>query len=346
LAIAVIAAMAAPSSAVAAPHHHHHPTHPRHHRKHHGKHHRRHHRHPRPPLRGVPGAPSVPPFGPTAGPAPTPTPTPLVAVPPTPAPPALPAPGVTPATCTVPGATAAFSDHSYALEGEDTFTKAAPTGTFASTDANAVVYTGDHGMGWTSYPDGWSSTYTGGAPGYEPSTVLSVHDGMLDYALHTDAAGHPVGANPSPLPGGNRYQTYGAWSLCERIVPNPGSDLADFYHVPLLWPANDGDGPAAESDFPEGNMTNTTFSAFAHHSGGQDAFSTGAIDSSAWHAFTQTWNPGQRSYYVDGRLIGTTTTSVWSGPERWQMQMEPSGSSSDGGSGHVQVSWVWIGTPS
>jgi hypothetical protein len=62
-------------------------------------------------------------------------------------------------------------------------------------------------MSWRSYPDGWPATYTAGAPGYEPSTVLSVHDGMLDFALHTDAAGHPVGANPSPLPAGNRYQT-------------------------------------------------------------------------------------------------------------------------------------------
>jgi hypothetical protein len=93
-------------------------------------------------------------------------------------------------------------------------------------------------------------------------------------------------------------------------------------------------------------MTNGAFSAFAHNAGdGQDAFSTGAIDMSAWHVFTQTWDPGVRSYYVDGTLIGTSSSAVWSGPERWQLQMEPSGRS-DSGAGHVQISWVRIGTPS
>jgi hypothetical protein len=169
---------------------------------------------------------------------------------------------------------------------------------------------------------------------------------MLDFALHTDAAGHPVGANPSPLPAGNRYQTYGAWSLCERIVPDPGWDLADFYHVPLLWPAADGDGPAAESDFPEGNMTNGAFSAFAHNAGdGQDALSTGAIDMSAWHVFTQTWDPGVRSYYVDGERS--------SAPHRAPCGRDPSAGSyrwsrPDAATAALAtyISWVWIGTPS
>jgi len=33
---------------------------------------------------------------------------------------------------------------------------------------------------------------------------------------------------------------------------------------------------------------------------------------------------------------------VWSGPERWQLQVEPTGIN-DGDSGHVYVKWVWIG---
>ena len=85
----------------------------------------------------------------------------------------------------MPGAAQTLDGHTYNLEGEDTFTKDAPLGSFASTDMNAVVYTGDHGMGWTEYPDGWPSTYSGkGVEGYSPSTVQSVHDGMLDFYLH------------------------------------------------------------------------------------------------------------------------------------------------------------------
>ena len=82
------------------------------------------------------------------------------------------------------------------------------------------IYTGDHGMGWSVYPDGWSSTYTAlGVEGYQPSTVLSVHDGVLDFYLHDEANGNPVGADVSPWPGGNQYQTYGAYSFCEKVVP-------------------------------------------------------------------------------------------------------------------------------
>jgi hypothetical protein len=239
----------------------------------------------------------------------------------------------------------------YALEGMDTFTKDAPLGSFAQTTNNQIVYTGDHGMSWTGYGDGWTSTYSGGAEGYQPSTVLSVHDGMLDFHLHNDTRGTPVGANPSPLPGGNRYQTYGVWSFCERLAPADSHNLADFYQAPLLWPQNDADSPSSESDFPEGNLGAPDLSGFAHYggSGSQDWFSIRAVmpsfSSTQWHVYTQAWGPGFRSYYVDGQLVGTSTHQVWSGPERWQLQLEPSGAN-DGDSGDALVKWVWIGTPS
>jgi hypothetical protein len=41
--------------------------------------------------------------------------------------------------------------------------------------------------------------------------------------------------------------------------------------------------------------------------------------------------------------VGTSTNQVWSGLERWQLQVEPTGTN-DGDSGHVYVKWVWIGT--
>lgn len=161
----------------------------------------------------------------------------------------------------MPGATQTVDGHTYNLEGEDTFTKDAPLGSFASTDMNGVIYTGDHGMGWTEYPDGWPSTYSGkGVEGYQPSTVQSVHDGMLDFYLHDDPNHYPVGADPSPVPGGNRYQTYGAWSFCELLVPTDYYRLYDFHQATLLWPESQVeaiDWQSAESDFPEADLNAT-----------------------------------------------------------------------------------------
>jgi hypothetical protein len=253
------------------------------------------------------------------------------------------------------------------MEGMDTFTNDAPLGSFAQTsigypDANSlpVVYTGDHGMGWTEYADGWSSTFTQFPydatfyEGYQPATVQSVHDGVLDFDLHDDpATGYPVGANPSPLPDGNRYQTYGAWSFCEKIDPTDSHDLADFHQAPLLWPQSDSDYTSAESDFPEADLNaapspgSPWWSAYAHNLGTkQDAYSIAAaapdFDPTQWHVYTQTWGPEFRSYYVDGQLVGTSTEQVWSQPQRWQLQVEPSVAGGSG-AGHVYVKWVWIG---
>jgi hypothetical protein len=252
-----------------------------------------------------------------------------------------------------PGRTLTVGHKGYAREGLDTFTKAAAQGSFAQRKANAIVYTGDHGMRWTGYPDGWPSTYSGHAEGYQPSTVLSVHGGMLDFHLHNDATGHPVGADPSPLPDGKRYQIYGAWSLCERVAPADGHNLADFHQAVLLWPLNFRDWLRAESDYPEQNLNAFDFAGYSHYggAGAQDIFDIKAMmsrfDTRQWHVYTQTWGPEFRSYYVDGRLVGTTRHQVWSGPERWQLQIEPLGSMgpvpNDGDSGHIYMKWVWIG---
>jgi poly(3-hydroxybutyrate) depolymerase len=242
---------------------------------------------------------------------------------------------------TVPGTLATFGSTSYAREGWDTFTKAQASGT-AWTNGNdtAPVYTGDQGMGWTSYPDGWGAN--GVTTAYQPSTVMSVHDGVMDFNLHNDVA-----ANMSPLPGGNRYQTYGAWSMCEKVAPDAGSNLNDFKQAVLLWPSADSNGPAAESDFPEGNFNATSMSAFAHFgTSSQDFYSTPTIDLTQWHVYTQTWGPGFRSYFVDGNLIGTSTNQVWSQPERWQLQLQPLANGGTGSSGHVYINWAWVGNPS
>lgn len=256
-----------------------------------------------------------------------------------------------------PGATQTLDGTTYDQEGVDDFTKDAAVGSFAESQPSQVVYTGDGGMGWTEYPDGWGTPATGRTEAYQPSTVQSVHDGVLDYYLHNDSNGNPVAANPSPLPGGNRYQIYGAYSVCEKVVPDPGSDLNDFHQAYTIFPQDDtlwANG--GESDYPEfGLGPSGTPSFFLHWGGpngsgnsiGQDIGSVRApFDPTEWHIYTQEWKTdGTRAYYVDGNLVGTSTSSPFRQPERWQLQVEPSGTVNDGGHGHVYVDWAWIGSP-
>jgi hypothetical protein len=310
------------------------------------------------PIPGASGNPVTTPAGTT-----TTTSTSTTTTTPFPAPPSKASPCSTP----IPGNTLQLGQ-TYTVAGEDTFTKDAPVGSFAqgyvpNASYLTPIYTGDYGMGWSAYPDGWPSSYTASnVAAYEPSTVLSVHDGVLDFYLHDNANGTPVGADLSPWPGGNEYQTYGAYSFCEKVTL-PGQ-LTDFYQASLLWPQNSTDGACAESDFPEtysslngGSLNSGEIYAFAHYGAwsaqsgcpsttrSQDSWHT-PIDLSQWHVFTQEWGPGYRSYYIDGMHVTTTTNQVWSQPERWQIQMEPSPSSQvkkTGGSGHIYISWVWIG---
>ena len=224
----------------------------------------------------------------------------------------------------------------------DDFTVNAPLGSWGTKKSHNVVYTGDHGGKWVEYPDGWASTYTDGQPGYQPAKVLSVHDGVLDFYLH-NVASLPSGANPSPLvTGKSQYQTYGRYTA--RIK----SDTIPNYHAAwLLWPVKDNNGACAESDFPETNLGNDRVTAFAHNAANcqnyaaQDEFNSQTrIDDGAWHTYTQEWGPGFRRYYIDGRLLGTSTTRVWSQDERWQLQTEPDGAGNT--AGHLLVDWVAV----
>lgn len=275
-------------------------------------------------------------YGSGAAPAPsstTPVPTTSSPAPTT----TSPSPTATGTATGLPAAPAGFTDVFY-----DSFTKVAPVGTFGTQDGGTVVYTGDHGGGWTSYPDGWSSTYTNGQPGYQPAQVASVDSNGLDFYLH-NVNGLPSGANLHPLvnPSGATpgYFAYGRYSIRLKL-----SNYSPDYHVvPLLWPKNDSDWQSAESDFPEfGTDQGASVDAYAHYggSGSQDDFGT-PNDVLNWHTYSASWTPTGTTYYVDGVSIGTSTHRTWSQPERLQLQMEPSGKNSNTPT-HVYVSSVEV----
>ena len=195
---------------------------------------------------------------------------------------------------------------------------------------------------WSAYPDGWLDTSKHGT--YMPSTVLSVAGGALNLYLHTDSQGRHCVSAPLPIlsPGAKAYGadwTYGKLEWCMRSDRLPGYKTAN-----LLWPANDGDWPAAgEMDHPEGNLDSGTIEAFMHWwgGGGQDAYSA-TCDRTAYHRFGIEWLPGSLTFLLDGVIIGHATAKVPSGPMHFVLQCETAldGSTPDSTvAGLIQVDW-------
>lgn len=217
------------------------------------------------------------------------------------------------------------------------FTVNAPLGSMGSDyDASKVVYTGANGTKWVTYPKSYHDTYQ--KRPYRSDQVLSVHDGVMDFWLR-NVDGQPAGANPSPvIDGTSQYQTYGRYSARIKV---DNKTMSEYYTAWLLWPQNEAAWQCAESDFPEGQLSSTNVSAFAHYgcNGSQDHYSA-AVDLTQWHTFTQEWLPGKRNFYVDNTLIGSSTNQVYDQPQRWQLQTETNGNGNS--SGHLLVDWVVV----
>jgi hypothetical protein len=193
---------------------------------------------------------------------------------------------------------------------------------------------------WGVYNDGWKDTSKNGT--YMPSKVMSVHDGMMDYYIHTENGVHMVSA---PWVTTTQGQTYGRYSVRFKADSLPGYKTAW-----LLWPDSESWPNDGEIDFPEGNLGATDhISAFAHYAsatGGQDAFSTSSTYSS-WHTATVEWVPGKVTFMLDGNVIGTSTKLVPTNAMHWVLQTETNldgYAPSDAVAGHVYVDWVALWT--
>ena len=240
--------------------------------------------------------------------------------------------------------------------GYDNFTVNARMGSWATRRASTIVYRGDGGLRWTDSPDNsscksqtWGGTYYPHC--FEPSKVLSVHGGMLDFYLHNCKYAKRIvagcGANPGPImpSTGTQFQTYGRYTVRVKLVYNDAKRLNQYHAAWLLWPKTRSEQPCAESDYPELDLNSRVIKAFDHWGchGSQSRYTVRA-NLTKWHTLTQEWGPGFRRYYFDGRLIGQSTRQVWSGPERWQLKTTAHTIPGDTTSGHLLVDWVWLGT--
>ncbi|MFI8872465.1 glycoside hydrolase family 16 protein [Streptomyces sp. NPDC055243] len=211
------------------------------------------------------------------------------------------------------------------LRFSDAFNTTVAKGRFTDCDHHAdtpTAYcgglTGAVRTNWWAYPKGWPDTATqrsypvGGV--YDPASTVWVSGGQMHIRMWRGSSGpvHSAAVVPKKL----MNQRYGRYEERFRV-----SKVAVGYKsAHLLWPVvNDG---CSEIDFPELEWAET-IAAFAHPSncGRQAAFDTGKRWSD-WHTSRIDWKPGEVSFYLDGKLIGRSKSSVPSKPMSWIIQNE------------------------
>lgn len=193
------------------------------------------------------------------------------------------------------------------------------------------------------YSDGTPDTFRTGL--YEPSRVLSIHGGVLDFWLHT-ADGIASGAVVVPkIPSGPHLRVgrlYGAYAVRFRTT-----DVPDYHLVFMLWPDAYSHGAHwpddGEIDFPEANL-NQPMSGFFHfespHGPGQYAFpDLGSYH--RWHTAVIEWTPHMVDYMLDGRIVAHITRHIPHVPMHFLIQAETGATTpSPAAQGHVYVAWV------
>jgi beta-glucanase (GH16 family) len=154
-----------------------------------------------------------------------------------------------------------------------------------------------------------------------------------------------AGAFGSHSPASFCKTTYGRYSIRFKVTGAGGYGTAM-----MLWPNSDtwSDG---EIDYPEGDFDGTM--QIFHHtmdpvkcadgcSETDYSFNTG-VGFREWHTANTEWLPGKVSYYLDGNLLHTVTTSVPATGHRMTIQMAPT--SAPATSGHFLIDWVAIYAP-
>jgi len=198
---------------------------------------------------------------------------------------------------------------------------------------------------WLGY-DGFEDT--SGAGRYDPDRVISVHDGTLDWYVHTADGAHRVAAMVPVNPETGWGQLYGRYSFRFRADPLPGYKL-----VGILWPDSDNWGEG-EINFPEVGQLTPDEPIYANlfrigdvptgRPGEATRFTTATPASGPdWHIATIEWTPGAVTTWLDGVALGTFTQGVPDTSFHPVFQVETNLHGypiDDAVAGHVQLDWV------
>lgn len=186
------------------------------------------------------------------------------------------------------------------------------------------------------YPD-TSARSDGTRSAWDPATI-SVHDGYLDYHLHT-----VNGVALSGAVGQDYSQVYGRYDVRMKADAIPGYKTAF-----LLWPDSEQWPRDGEIDFPEGDL-NSTVGGATHYQGGTSGNSQDVFDTSAtygdWHTYSIAWTPAYVAYSIDGTEVHRTTKKIPNTPMHWVLQSESwigSGQPPASADGHVLIDWAIV----
>jgi hypothetical protein len=228
----------------------------------------------------------------------------------------------------------------------DNFTTSVPVGSFSGCRVGRTIMSSScAGLPASvssklfAYPDGWPDHHSGQ---YMPSQVLSIHDDMLDYYLHTTNGVHEVAAVVPKIPGGvtGNGLRYGAYAVRFKAQSISGYKTAF-----LLWPDSEIWPADGEIDFPEGDLDGDIDAAM-HMMGGtsmdsQTPYPT-KVSYSSWHTAVIEWTPTRCRFILDGRVIGTSISLIPSTAMHWVLQAETvrGAAPADSVSGHIYVAWI------
>ncbi len=216
------------------------------------------------------------------------------------------------------------------------FSDCKPRSTIASSDCAGLPAAVSSQL--FAYPDGWHDTNADGT--YQPSKVLSIEDGELDYYLHSADNAHLVSAVEPKIPGGTGFGglKYGAYAVRFK-----SESLANYKTAFLLWPDSNVWPRDGEIDYPEGDL-NGTFTAAMHlmgaTSGSQQAFFQTHTTFASWHTAVIEWTPLLTRFILDGKIVGTADKAIPDTPMHWVLQVEAHGHPSDSEAGHVDIDWI------
>lgn len=209
----------------------------------------------------------------------------------------------------------------------DDFTGTVPVGAFSDCNHNTdtpqaycggLKNYGNYYKNWWAYPNNWDDTAKSGADGndgapfggtYHPEDVVSVSNGAMHVKMFRPAKG---GDNhvAALVPRACMDRKYGRYVERFKVVQaDPGFKSAHLFY-------NGG----YEIDYPE-NDFGDTISAYTHP--GEANFSTGA-KYTTWHTTAIEWTSGSVKFYMDGKLVGTTTKKVPNINMSWVLQNESS----------------------
>lgn len=231
----------------------------------------------------------------------------------------------------------------YHIVFSDDFVTDAPLGSWGPGVDDAP---GSYAGRWRMYGDGTPDTAgnnLGYPSGYYPTKTVSVQNSILRTFVHTESGTHMASALLPKFGTELGNQLYGRYAVRMR------SDSVSLYKVAwLLWPQSETWPRDGEIDFPESALDGDTVSAFMHRQEGVDGGDQDGYEVAAslndWHTYVIEWGPTECNFYMDGVLVGSSTSRIPDTPMHYIMQTETNLSTepSDGASGYVECDWIVI----